>query len=145
MKQDIKKKRVGIVGAQLQGVKTVYTGLALEVAKNGYESRCFISIPDGDVTKCSWHESKKTYHEQMKELDKCDLVIAYVGEVVTDVVVKLEHCNAKGIPVVLFFKKGRRVSPLLLGGPMVKNVYQYNKQEVLMGWVKDMLKFADND
>lgn len=135
------RKRVGIVGAQLHGMKNGYNKLAHRVAKQGYKVQLFVYVPDGNEKLCSLPDARKDYEKQMRKLERCDLIIAYVGEVVTEVVVQIEHANTKGIPVVLFHRTGRKVSPLLLGGPTVQKVYQYNKNENVMDYVEDMLQY----
>lgn len=63
---------------------------------------------------------RDVYTRDIAELEKSDLVVAYVGEPSTGTGLEIEHAYHNGIPVYLLYEKGRPVSRMLRGCPAVK-------------------------
>src|SRR4030042_4498158 len=65
------------------------------------------------------------YERDLSELDKSNLMIAYVGEPTTGTGQELEYAHEHNIPVYLIFKKGKPVSRMVLGNPAVKGTIEF--------------------
>ena len=59
------------------------------------------------------------------ELEKSDLMIAYVGEPSTGTGIEIEYARERNIPVYLLFEKGKRISRMLIGAPNIKGTVEY--------------------
>ncbi len=60
------------------------------------------------------------YTRDIAELEKSDLMVAYVGEPSTGTGLEIEHARGKNIPVYLLYERGKNISRMLLGCPAVK-------------------------
>ena len=63
---------------------------------------------------------REVYERDIAELEKSDLMVAYVGEPSTGTGLEIEHAYHKGIPVYLLYEKGKKISRMLRGCPAVK-------------------------
>ncbi len=60
------------------------------------------------------------YTRDIAELEKSDIMVAYVGEPTTGTGFEIERARGKNIPVYLLYEKGKNISRMLLGCPAVK-------------------------
>lgn len=63
---------------------------------------------------------RDVYKRDIAQLEKSDIMVAYVGEPSTGTGLEIEHARIKNIPVYLLYEKGRSVSRMLRGCPAVK-------------------------
>jgi nucleoside 2-deoxyribosyltransferase len=63
--------------------------------------------------------SKDVYQRDIAELDKSDIMIAYMGEPTTGTGIEIEHAHNTGKPVVILYEKGKKISRMLRGCPAV--------------------------
>lgn len=63
------------------------------------------------------------------ELEKSDVMIAYVGEPSTGTGQEVEYAREHNIPVYLLYPKGFHVSRMLTGSPNVKGIIEYETEE----------------
>lgn len=82
----------------------------------------------------------EVYTVDMMQVEKSTIVIAYVGYPSLGVGAELEHANAKGIPLILLYEVGEKVSRLALGIPTVQKVIAYRSEEEALREIKDLLQ-----
>lgn len=63
---------------------------------------------------------RDVYERDIAQLEKSDVIVAYVGEPSTGTGLEIEHAHHKRIPVYLLYEKGKKISRMLLGCPAVK-------------------------
>jgi len=63
---------------------------------------------------------RDVYERDIAELEKSDLMVAYVGEPSTGTGLEIEHAYIKGIPVYLLYEKGTQISRMLRGCPAIR-------------------------
>jgi 2'-deoxynucleoside 5'-phosphate N-hydrolase len=63
------------------------------------------------------------------ELEKSDMMIAYVGEPSTGTGIEIEYARERNIPVYLLFEKGKKISRMLIGTPNIKGTLEYTTEE----------------
>lgn len=73
--------------------------------------------------------AKQVYHVDKEQLEKSDVMVAYVGEPSTGTGIEIEIAKNKGIPVYILYEKGQRVSRMLRGCPAVKKELIYASEE----------------
>lgn len=99
--------------------KEFYVKLALVAKQNGFDYFwAFLNgtdpVANPDVTPSDVNK------RDIAELDKSDLMVAYVGEPSTGTGMEIEHAYHKRIPVYILYEKGKRISRMLRGCPAVK-------------------------
>ena len=74
------------------------------------------------------------------ELEKSDVMIAYVGEPSAGTGQEIEYAREKNIPVYLIFPKGDHISRMLLGSPNVKGSIEYETEEEGLKKLDELIK-----
>jgi len=80
------------------------------------------------------------YARDIAELEKSDIMVAYVGEPTTGTGLEIEHAYDKGIPVYLLYEKGRKISRMLLGCPAVKKEIVFTDVSDALQQFNELLK-----
>lgn len=102
-----------------EGTKAFYQKLSDVAVQNG--CTYFWAFMNGtDPIKNPEVSAQDVYARDIAELEKSDLMVAYVGEPSTGTGLEIEHAKMKNIPVYLLFEKGKNISRMLLGCPAVK-------------------------
>ena len=102
-----------------KATKAFYVKLAHVAQKNGFSY--FWAFMNGtDPVKNPEVSAHDVYRRDITELEKSDVMLAYMGEPSTGTGLEIEHAYTKDIPVYLLYEKGKRVSRMLRGCPAVK-------------------------
>jgi len=101
------------------GTKAFYAKLAEVAKKHGFDY--FWAFQHGtDPIKNPDVTPTDVYRRDIAELEKSDVMVAYVGEPSTGTGLEIEHARIKNIPVYLLYEKNKKISRMLLGCPAVK-------------------------
>jgi len=73
-------------------------------------------------------EPEYIYFKDLAELEKSNLMIAYVGEATTGTGQELEYAREHNIPAYLVFEKNRHVSRMIIGNPTVNGTIEYETE-----------------
>lgn len=102
-----------------EATKAFYSKLAEVARANDFDY--FLAFLNGtdpvanpDVTP------RDVYERDIAQLEKSDVMVAYVGEPSTGTGLEIEHAYTKTIPVYLLYEKGKKISRMLRGCPAVK-------------------------
>lgn len=102
-----------------EATKAFYVKLAEVARKNRFDY--FWAFLNGtDPVKNPEVTAHDVYQRDIAQLEKSDLMVAYVGEPSTGTGLEIEHAYIKGIPVYLLYEEGERISRMLRGCPAVK-------------------------
>jgi len=71
----------------------------------------------------------EVYKRDIMELDKSDLMVAYMGEPSTGTGIEIEHANETGKPIIILYEKTKKVSRMLRGCPAVKKEIAYESED----------------
>jgi 2'-deoxynucleoside 5'-phosphate N-hydrolase len=74
------------------------------------------------------------------ELEKSDIMVAYVGEPSVGTGQEVEYAREHNIPVYILFEKAKHISRMLLGAPNVKGTIAYDTQEDALSQLDTLLK-----
>lgn len=74
------------------------------------------------------------------ELEKSDIMIAYVGEPSTGTGIEIEYARERNIPVYLLYEKGKRISRMLIGAPHIEDRIEYESEEDACQQLRSLLK-----
>jgi len=80
-------------------------------------------IKNPDISPCD------VYHRDIDELDKSDIMIAYMGEPSTGTGIEIEHAHVVGKPFVILYEQGKRISRMLRGCPAVTKEIVYASEK----------------
>ncbi|MBI3559707.1 nucleoside 2-deoxyribosyltransferase [Candidatus Gottesmanbacteria bacterium] len=83
---------------------------------------------------------RDVYERDIEELEKSDLMVAYVGEPSTGTGLEIEHAHHKGIPVYLLYEKGKKISRMLRGCPAVKKELVFTDESNALAQFNKLLK-----
>ncbi len=70
----------------------------------------------------------RVYQIDTYELEKSDIMVAYMGEPSTGTGIEIEFARTKKIPVYLLYPKGTRVSRMIRGCPAIKEEIAYSSE-----------------
>lgn len=119
--------------------KAFYLKLAKIARVNGFDY--FWAFLNGtDPIKNPKVSSRDVYKRDIAELEKSDVMVAYVGEPSTGTGLEIEHAYTKGIPVYLLYEKGKPVSRMLLGCPAVKKEIVFTSESDALSQFAALLK-----
>lgn len=136
-------KQIYISGALTNSSrKQFYENLGEVVEQSGYKP--YIPHLHTDPEKNAAAKPCEVYEVDMRQIDNSCLVIAYVGYPSLGVGAELEHANTKGIPMILLYEKGEKVSRLALGIPMVKRILEFADEETALKYVSQYLQNMEN-
>ncbi len=80
------------------------------------------------------------YQQDINNLEKSDLFVAYVGEPSTGTGLEIEHAYAKGIPVYLLYEQGKKISRMLRGCPSIKGEIVFVSESDALSQLDVLLK-----
>lgn len=110
-----------------EATKAFYIKLADVAIQNGYTY--FWAFMNGtDPIKNPEVSAHDVYMRDIAELEKSDIMIAYVGEHSTGTGLEIEHAYTKDIPVYILYEKEKRISRMLLGCPAVKKELTFDNE-----------------
>lgn len=102
-----------------EATKAFYIKLAEVAVQNG--CTYFWAFMNGtDPIKNPEVSAQDVYARDILELERSDIMVAYVGEPSTGTGLEIEHARIKNIPVYLLYEKGKNISRMLRGCPAVK-------------------------
>lgn len=78
------------------------------------------------------------------ELEKSDLMIAYVGEPSTGTGIEIEYARERNIPVYLMYEQGKHISRMLIGAPNIKERIEYSNEEDALQKLEVLLQSLKN-
>ncbi|OGG12044.1 hypothetical protein A2Z00_03385 [Candidatus Gottesmanbacteria bacterium RBG_13_45_10] len=84
--------------------------------------------------------ASRVYQIDTQELEKSDLMIAYVGEPSTGTGEEIEYAQDHNIPVYLLFEKGKKISRMLLGSPSIKGVIEFTDEADALAQLQSLLQ-----
>lgn len=84
--------------------------------------------------------SSRVYQIDTYEVEKSDLMIAYVGEPSTGTGQEIEYARTHNVPVYLLYEKGKRVSRMTLGSPNIRGVIEYENEEDAFTQLRQLLE-----
>lgn len=126
-----------------EGTKAFYLKLAGVAQKNGVDY--FWAFLNGtDPVKNPEVTPDDVYRRDITELEKSDIMVAYVGEPSTGTGLEIEHAYFKHIPVYLLYEKGKRISRMLRGCPAVKKEIVFADETDALRQFKALLKTLCN-
>ena len=73
--------------------------------------------------------SSRVYQIDTYELEKSDVMVAYVGEPSTGTGIEIEYARTHNIPVYLMFEESKRISRMLRGSPIVRGEIIFTAEE----------------
>lgn len=74
------------------------------------------------------------------ELEKSEVMIAYVGEPSTGTGIEIEYARERNIPVYLLYEKNRRISRMLIGAPHIEGRIEFESEEDALTQLDTLLK-----
>ena len=86
--------------------------------------------------------ASRVYQIDSYELEKSDMMVAYVGEPSTGTGIEIEYARRNRIPVVIMYEKGRKISRMLRGCPSVKFIIEYDTHEEALAQLDAYLKYV---
>lgn len=108
--------------------KLFYRKLDGIARQNGFDS--FWAFMSGtDPVKDPDVDPEYIYDKDLKELEKSNLMIAYVGEPSTGTGQELEYAHEHNIPIYLMYKKGDHVSRMITGNRGVNGIIEYESED----------------
>ncbi len=107
-----------------EATKEFYKKLAQVATEEGHDY--YLAFLSGtDPIKNPDVPPETVYRTDTAEIDKSDLLVAYVGEPSTGTGIEVEHANENNIPVVLLYEAENKVTRMLRGSPIVKKEIVY--------------------
>jgi len=94
---------------------------------------------DTDATTDVSITPSEVYEKDVQEIITSELLIAYVGIPSVGVGAELGRAAMNGIPVILLYERGARVSRLVRGIPTVVAEIQFNDYEDALAQLKSVL------
>jgi 2'-deoxynucleoside 5'-phosphate N-hydrolase len=114
--------------AKPEQTKEFYKKMAQTATKNSVE--CYWAFLRGTDPELNPDVAPaRVFQIDTYELEKSDVMIAYVGEPSTGTGQEIEYAREHEIPVYLLFPKGFHVSRMLLGSPNVRGTIEYETEE----------------
>lgn len=109
-------------------IKEFYKKLAEVAAANGCEYY-WAFLRGTDPEENPEIPPSRVYQIDTYELERSDLMIAYVGEPSTGTGIEIEYARHRNIPVYLLYEKDKKISRMLRGNPIVKGEIAFSDEE----------------
>lgn len=123
----------------VEKTKAFYTKLGEVAASCGFDY--FWAFQHGtDPVKNPDVTPEFVYKQDIRELEKSDLMIAYIEEPSTGTGIEIEHARLHNIPAYLLYKQGSHVSRMVQGDPVVKREITYTDEQDALSKVKELLE-----
>lgn len=111
-----------------EATKAFYVKLAEVATNNGFDYYwAFQRGTDPELNPDV--PAARVYQIDTYELEKSDLMVAYVGEPSTGTGQEIEYAREHKIPVYLLYPKGDRVSRMTLGSPNIEGEIEYTSEK----------------
>jgi len=125
--------------ANPEKAKEFYVRMAQVARKNGVES--FWAFLNGtDPVKNPEVPSNTVYTTDLEELEKSDVMIAYVGEPTTGTGQEIQYAKDHGIPVYLLYEKDKQVSRMIFGSPNIKGSIAYASEDDALRQLDELIQ-----
>lgn len=85
-------------------------------------------VPPGDV-----------YHRDIEELDKSDMMVAYIGEPTTGTGIEIEHAHQTNKPIVILYEQGKLISRMIRGCPGIVKEIVFSSEDDALTQLKTFL------
>jgi 2'-deoxynucleoside 5'-phosphate N-hydrolase len=119
--------------------KSFYVKLAVVAQDNGFDY--YWAFQRGTDPEENPNVSPdRVYQIDTYELEKSDLMIAYVGEPSTGTGIEIEYARERNVPVYLMYEKDRRISRMLIGAPNIKGIIAYENEQDALSQLDTLLK-----
>lgn len=82
---------------------------------------------------------RDVYHRDIEELDKSDMMIAYMGEPSTGTGMEIEHAHQTNKPIVILYEQGKHMSRMLLGCPGIVKIIEFSSEDDALKQLKTFL------
>jgi nucleoside 2-deoxyribosyltransferase len=79
------------------------------------------------------------YHRDIEELDKSDMMVAYIGEPTTGTGIEIEHAHQTNKPIVILYEQGKHMSRMLLGCPGIVQKIEFSSEDDALKQLKTFL------
>lgn len=107
-----------------ESTKAWYQSMADVARKNGFEP--FWAFLSGtDPVRDPNVAPEYIYEKDLAELEKSNLMIAYIGEASTGTGQEIEYAKEHDIPVYLLYEKGKPTSRMVRGNPAVHGSIEF--------------------
>jgi nucleoside 2-deoxyribosyltransferase len=121
-----------------EATKKWYRDMAGIANKNGFEA--FWAFMSGtDPVKNPNVAPDYIYEKDLKELEKSNLMVAYIGEPSTGTGQELEYAKEHHIPIYLVYEKNQPVARMVLGNPDVDGVIEFTDFDDALNQLDRML------
>ncbi len=122
-----------------EATKAFYIKLAEVARANGFDY--FLAFMSGtDPIANPGVTPRDVYERDIAQLEKSDVMIAYVGEPSTGTGLEIEHARIKNIPVYLLYEINKKISRMLLGCPAVKKEIVFKEEPDALRQINSLLK-----
>jgi 2'-deoxynucleoside 5'-phosphate N-hydrolase len=119
--------------------KIFYTKLAEVAVKNGFDY--YWAFQRGtDPEENPDVGADRVFQIDTYELEKSELMIAYVGEPSTGTGIEIEYARERNIPVYLLYEKNRRISRMLIGAPHIEGKIEFENEDDALTQLDNLLK-----
>lgn len=109
-------------------IKPFYEKMAGVAEANGWEYY-WAFLRGTDPEENPEVPSSRVYQIDTYELEKSDMMLAYVGEPSTGTGIEIEYARTHNVPVYLMFEEGKRISRMLRGSPIIKGEIIFSTPE----------------
>ena len=124
---------------QPEEAKSFYKKMARVATDNGFEA--FWAFLHGtDPVKDPFADPEYIYFKDLENLEKSNLMIAYVGEPSPGTGQELEYAHEHNIPVYLLYGKDQHVSRMIIGNPAVKGSIEFTNHDDALKKLDQLLK-----
>lgn len=119
--------------------KAFYKKLAGVAQANGYEHYwAFLNGTDPVLNPVV--SPQEVFQTDLRELEKSDLFIPYVGEPSTGTGQEIEFARNHNIPVYILYEKGTTVTRMVLGDPNIRGKIEFDSEADAMAQLDALLK-----
>jgi len=119
--------------------KRFYEKIAKAAQEVGFEY--FWAFLNGtDPIKNPEVASKDVYQRDIAELDKSDMMIAYMGEPSIGTGMEIEHAYYSHKPIIILYEQGKKISRMLLGCPGITKEIVFSSDEDAIAQLKTFLE-----
>lgn len=132
-------KQIYISGALTNGdCKSFYESIGEAVRKSGFIP--YIPHIQTEAEKDPNGNPKEVYFEDIKQIEKSEVLIAYIGRPSLGVGQEIERANYRKIPIILVYHEEDKVSRMPLGTPMVYKIIKYATEREALEMLEKTLK-----
>lgn len=124
---------------QPEQTKEFYSKLADVAVANGFEY--YWAFQRGtDPEENPEVSPDRVFQIDTYELEKSELMIAYVGEPSIGTGIEIEYARERNIPVYLLYENNRRISRMLIGAPHIEGKIIFENEQDALNQLDTLLK-----